>query len=181
MKNIFAALLFLAFFPLNSWAQNKVQLTDFQIEEVNLKERKAKYYSLTLNKGKKEINVRTFAKPKKIVDSYFDDQFLVFVYESEPGIHFLTGAYKNGKEWVMDYFHRQLEFPNGLYAEAVKQVQFLDASTLLLTYQVNEMGAAEKTEVRLLRIAKDQIDTYISTGKASKHNPKGNNPIRPAK
>ncbi len=149
------------------------------MEEVYLETRKATYYTLHLEEAGEEIVVSAFAKPEKIVDAYLDQQFLVFVYKSKSGYHFLTGAYKNEGQWETDYFHQQLELSNGLYGESVEQVQILDASTVLLSYQIKETGKEERKEVRFLRITKDHIRTYRNQDDVSEYDRKGNNPIRP--
>ena len=180
MRNIIFITLLFFFIPLIGFAQEKVKLTDFTISRVDLQDRNRYYYLLDLNDSFSEkITIKISVEPAEIIDSYFDDQYLVMIYKGIDGFHYLTGIYKYGDKWQADYFDIDLEFGTGTYAETIKKAQVLDSATIFLLYNIQATGKAPRTESRILRITKDHIRTYKINDYVSDYDPDGDNPIRP--
>ncbi len=185
MKNPYCIILILILAPLHLViAQNELKIEDFSVEEVYVEKHKSSYYLLHLKDSINDISIRVFSQPIEIIDSYFDSTYLIFVFKSKRGFHYLAGVYReeNTGTWESDYFNNMsLDFQSGAYKIGLKKAKFIDGETLMLASKVREINKEPYEAKYIYRICRDQI--WIYNLKSSRpadvgHKP-ANNPIRP--
>ena len=181
MLLLFCAMFFGKLYP----QYNTLTLENFEIERVAVEERKSQYYQLIWRGEEDNISLRLFGQePKKITASFFDEKYLVMVYEIYAGEnqrHYLIGAYFDGEKWVEDYFQRPLGYITGISSQTVKKATFIDGETLLIEYELftHMNGGEYSTQHSILRICKDRIYEYNKKEPLGFNNLGERNPIRP--
>lgn len=149
--------------PIYGYSQiTSLSLSDFKIQELKAgKDSTYIYYNLILNFEKDKIVIRADVKPINIEDAYFDNQYLVLVFEGEDNNHYLTGVYKDNGKWTKDYFYLQLGYETNLTTKKLISAKFIDGETLLLKFSYGyRRGKPEKKQQVLWRLGGQGIYEY---------------------